>query len=100
LHVTVSGHIDIEDNADSTANDFMVMDFGDLKKIVSGAVLNDHDHNDLNKIYAFPTAEVMSVVIFNRIKNALAEKISSVTLESVKLFETQNCLAEYRGEIS
>lgn len=77
------------------AKDCMVIDFSDLKHIVNAAVIDFHDHADLNDIYTNPTAEVMVVSMFLEIK---AQLPSDVTLEAVKLWETEDSYAEYRGE--
>lgn len=103
LQVTVSGYVqpyielfDEEKILDKTnANDFMVIDFGELKKIVKDKIMVDHDHANLNETYIFPTAEVMSITIYDRIKKELPK---GVTLESIKLWETPTCIVEYKGE--
>ena len=96
LDVTVSGLIDTYgfEYGDRAAC-FMVIDFTDLKKIVGEHILNTHDHVDLNDTYGCPTAEVMVVSIYDRIEDALPV---SVKLESVKLWETSDCCAEYKGK--
>lgn len=60
--------------------DGMVMDFGDLKKIVISEVLEKLDHCDLNDIFENPTAENMVEWIFNKLKD-------KIPLYSVKLWE-------------
>lgn len=93
LQVTVSGNINLEDQ--KYACDCMVLDFKGLKSIVKSFIIDTHDHEDLNKIYDNPTAEVMVVCIFNTISKVLPR---DVKLESVKLWETSTSFAEYRGE--
>lgn len=93
LQVTVSGDINIFET--KYATDCMVMDFKDLKNIVKTAIIDTHDHGDLNKIYSNPTAEIMVVGMFHNLKEWLPK---DVHLESVKLWETSTSFAEYRGE--
>jgi len=98
LEVTVSGGIDISDTGkeNAVANDLMVMDFIDLNEVVKKGVIDTHDHADLNDLYEYPVAEVMAIYIYTIIRASLP---FSVKLENVKLWETSNCLAEYRGEM-
>ncbi|HET6375770.1 MAG TPA: 6-carboxytetrahydropterin synthase, partial [Methylocella sp.] len=51
------------------------------------------DHNYLNDIEGLenPTAENIAIWIWDRVKVALPQ------LESVKVFETPDCWAEYNG---
>lgn len=93
LQVTASGDIDTSDQ--KYANECMVIDFKDLKKVVKERVIDHHDHNNLNKLYGNPTAEIMVIEIFNDIASHLPK---DVKLESVKLWETATSFAEYRGE--
>ena len=95
LQVTVSGKINL--NHTKYANECMVMDFKDVKRVVQHLIISSHDHADLNKIYFNPTAEVMVVEMFHVIKELLPK---DVHLESVKLWETSTSFAEYRGECS
>lgn len=96
LEVTVSGNVD--------KNKRFVMDFGDLKGLVYALIISSHDHNYLNNLYVEPTAEHMAVGIFNQIDKVIKDEnrfnIGSETkLESVKLWETEDSYAEYRGEL-
>lgn len=93
LSVQVSGEVHVGELVVASA--CMVMDFKELKKLVKEVVLSTHDHAHLNTLYYNPTAEVMAVEIFNSLKDVLPE---GVTLESVKLWETQTSFVEYRGE--
>jgi len=72
----------------------IVMDFGDLKKIVEKLIIETHDHKYLNNLYKNPTAELMAMVIYKKISELLP---IDVKLESVKLFESPVTWAEYRG---
>lgn len=68
-------------------DDGFVIDFYDLKKIVS-RVLEDLDHNDLNSIMQNPTAEMIASDIYQRLKTDLEK--TAVSLLSVKLWEGKN----------
>ena len=94
LQVTVSGKIDLTQS--TYANECMVIDFKDLKKLVEDRIIRTHDHADLNKLYENPTAEVMVVAMYFIIYAGLPR---DVHLESVKLWETSTSYAEYRGEV-
>lgn len=94
LEVTVSG--DIDRFADhSFASNCMVIDFKSLKEIVKKNIISTHDHADLNSLYDNPTAENMVISMFDVIEDNLP---CDVKLESVKLWETEDSYAEYRGE--
>ena len=74
----------------------MVMDFSNIKAIVNAAVVNKYDHQDLNKFFDMPTAEQMVVSMYHDIKQALAD-YDNVVLEEVKLWETEDSFATFRG---
>lgn len=95
LEVTVSGNV----NKDKR----FVTDFADLKGLVHTLIISSHDHIYLNNLYVEPTAEHMAVGIFNQIDKTIKDEnrfnIGSETkLESVRLWETEDSYAEYRGE--
>ena len=94
LEVTASGNIDVLSNQ-SIASNCMVIDFKSLKEVVKKNIISTHDHADLNTLYSNPTAERMVIYMFNVIRNNLPR---DVKLESVKLWETEDSYAEYRGE--
>jgi 6-pyruvoyltetrahydropterin/6-carboxytetrahydropterin synthase len=113
LHVTVIGE-PIE-NINNPKNG-MVMDFGDLKKIVKNEIITvfdhavvlnknsphielaknieDHSHKIVLVPYQ-PTSEMMLFDFADKIKAQLPEKVS---LHSLKLFETANSYAEWYAE--
>ena len=92
LEVTVSG----EPNKSKTSDKYgMVIDFKELKMLVYDNALIMLDHRDLNKVYKYPTAEFMVIDLYKRISEALPNHLN---LESVKLWETEDSYAEYRGE--
>lgn len=69
-----------------------VIDFFDLEKVF-GPLLEQLDHHTLNEIEGLenPTAENISTWIWTRVRPLLPE------LNSVKVFETPMCWAEYDG---
>lgn len=94
LQVTVSGHV-IPMYDQTNVSDCMVLDFKNLDEIVQKAIISTHDHRYLNDIYHNPTAEVMVVNMFYTLDQILPK---DVKLERVKLWETSNSFAEYKGE--
>lgn len=82
----------------------MVVDFKRLKEIVKGRIIRVLDHQNLNdltkvgiptwdRMIDFPTAENM--VLF--IKESL-EEVFSYNLVRVKLYETEDCFAEWERD--
>ena len=69
----------------------MTIDFGDLKKIVIEHALVKLDHTYLNDFIEIPTAEAISVWVWDRLKPQLPG------LAEVELWETRTCAAVYRG---
>jgi 6-pyruvoyltetrahydropterin/6-carboxytetrahydropterin synthase len=69
-----------------------VADFFDVEKAFQ-PLLERLDHHLLNEIEGLenPTAELIAVWIFERVKPVLPQ------LDSVRVFETPMCWAEYRG---
>jgi len=91
LEVTVAGEVDPETG--------YVIDLKKLKRIIKDNVIKKVDHKHLNLDVKFmggiiPTAENIAVAIWNELK----DKIPSGKLYSVKLYETENNYAEYKGE--
>ena len=78
-----------------TLKNGMVMDFGDLKKILK-EVLLPLDHIFLNDLSAFkknsPTSENIAKYIFNEIRGKLPKRVK---LDSVMVSETENNIASY-----
>ncbi len=70
----------------------MGMDFGDLKDVVRGQVVDVLDHRYANDFIENPTAERMAVWIWERLAGELAG------LEEIELHETRSCSVVYRGE--
>lgn len=90
LEVTVEGEIDPLTG--------YVMDLRRLKRLLEDMVLGDVDHANLNVDVewlrgSIPTTENLAVEIWNR----LEEGLEGVSLVSVKLWETERNVVEYRG---
>lgn len=94
LEVKISGTVNRLDPHKSIEG--MVIDFKVLKKIVKSVVISEYDHAYLNNFYDVPTAELMVIGIYYNLSAEL-EKYG-VKLESVKLWETADSCAEYKGE--
>jgi 6-pyruvoyltetrahydropterin/6-carboxytetrahydropterin synthase len=72
----------------------MVIDFGDIKKIVTEKILDRLDHYYINDIISQPSAENIAIWIFNELKNSF----DGAVLVNVKLYEGPNSYVEYDGE--
>lgn len=90
LEVTVKGEIDPKTG--------FVIELGALKQRLKELVVSEMDHQDLNDVPLMaglnPTVENMVVQIWRRLEGHL----DPLTLVSVKLWETERNIAEYRGE--
>ncbi len=91
LEVTVKGEIDRRTG--------MVINLVDLKRAIEEAILNEVDHKHLNLDTTIfqeivPTAENMVVVFWK----LLERKLPPGLLYEIKLHETENNVAIYRGE--
>jgi 6-pyruvoyltetrahydropterin/6-carboxytetrahydropterin synthase len=94
LEVTVAGETDPVTG--------FVADLKWLKDVIDGAVLADWDHRHLNlDVSDFagsqPTTENIAVAAWNRLAKAIGET-GSVRLASIRVYETPDLFAEYRGE--
>ena len=87
LHVTVSGSVD-----EATG---MIIDFNVLKAVVKEKVVDKYDHRYLNDFFSNPTAENMVQHIFKKLNVEFSKM--GLSLESVKLWETETSFAECRG---
>jgi len=83
LNVTVKGEVE--------KNSGMIIDFGDIKKIVKKNALDTLDHNYLNDIIEQPTAENIAVWIWNHLNKDL-------NLFKIELWETPDSFVTYYGE--
>jgi 6-pyruvoyltetrahydropterin/6-carboxytetrahydropterin synthase len=91
LEVTVAGEPGLKTG--------YVLDLKILKEIIAREVLDKVDHKHLNHDVDFlrgviPTAENIAVAFWN----VLAPRITSGSLYSVRLQETENNTVEYRGQ--
>lgn len=91
LEVVVAGEIDPETG--------YVIDLKRLKAIIRERVISKVDHKHLNYDVPFlegiiPTAENIAVSIWQQ----LVDHIPSGRLYSIKIYETENNYAEYKGE--
>ncbi len=91
LEVVIGGEPDAETG--------YLLDLKILKKIIRKNVIDKIDHKHLNFDVEFlkgknPTAENIAIGIWNELK----DKIPSGELYSVKIYETENNYAEYKGE--
>lgn len=69
----------------------MVIDFADIKTIVTERVLERIDHTLLNDTIENPTAERVAAWIWDQLAS------TRLPLSEVRLHETANCLVIYRG---
>ena len=84
-----------------TPNEYgWLLDFGELKDIVSRHVLNDYDHADLNALADFQnipaTAENMAEAIFRRLKPHCRGE--NYCLFRVSVFETADAWASWEED--
>ncbi len=91
LEVTVAGEVD-------PASGFVV-DLKQLKEIIDREVIQAYDHRHLNlEVPEFrstvPTTENIAIAVWGR----LVGKIASARLHYVRVYETPDLFAEYRGE--
>ena len=70
----------------------LAIDFSELKAIVRREVVDLLDHRNVNDMIENPSAENMSVWIWERLERTLPG------LEEIELHETRNCSVLYRGE--
>jgi len=68
----------------------LVFDFVDLKKIVSEKVIKKLDHKFINEIIKQPSAENISIWIWNQLKKNLP-------LYEIRLWETPTSFVVYKG---
>lgn len=76
----------------------MIMDLKKIADIIDAEIIVEVDHKHLNFDVAFlkgiiPTAENLAMVFWHRLK----PKITAGELCSIKVYETPNNFAEYRG---
>jgi len=91
IEVTIAGQPD--------ADTGMILDLKKLSDVIEEEILNKVDHRHLNFDVAFlkgiiPTAENLATVFWK----ILSPRISSGRLFSIRVYETPDNFAEYRGE--
>ncbi len=77
----------------------MVMNLADLKQAINEQVISWVDHKNLNYDVPWlegciPTTEVLAIKFWERLQRTLPQG----SLYEVKLYETENNIATYRGE--
>ena len=95
LDVTVAGEPDPDTG--------YVIDLGALKQLLHEKVVDKLDHRNLNLDVDFlqgvmPSTENVAVAIWNEIADEIARDTPRRRLHAVRLYETENNMAEYRGE--
>lgn len=88
LKVTVEGKIQ---------KNGLVLDFVTLKSYVTEKILLKLDHRDLNDIFKNPSAELISVWIWNKLKSIGKATKTKVTLVQIELWEGDNTSVIYAG---
>lgn len=76
----------------------MVVDFEELKKLIGELVLSKLDHANLNDIPAFSgnaTCETVAKWIYDELESPVAKTRDGIKLESVTLWEAQDCCVTY-----
>ncbi len=91
LEVTVEGEVD--------PGTGYVMDLKKLKDLLGETVLSDLDHANLNVDVPWlagvvPTTENLALAIWRRLEG----RLGAVRLTSVRLWETERNMVEYRGD--
>ena len=86
--VTVEGKI---------AENGLVLDFVELKKVVEEKVLSKLDHQDLNDFFRNPSAENVAVWMWNELKDIGKNTGTGVKLTEIKLWEGDNTYVTYNG---
>lgn len=81
----------IKTNAIKSTYEGMVMDFSDLKEIVTRKVLVHMDHTCINYFIQFPTAENMVLWIVKQLEEELGTSV-----QRVRLYETPDSYAEWK----
>lgn len=71
----------------------MIIDFGDLKRVVEHVVIKRLDHNMLNDLMTVPTAENITKWVVKKL-----DTIFGQGLQRVRVYETPTSYAEWRRE--
>lgn len=86
--------LEVTVGAEYLNENFMIIDFGELKNIINENIIKKYDHAYLNAFFENPTAEVIVREMFSTLDEIFKEKY--VNLIKIKLWETDTCFAEYR----
>lgn len=70
----------------------MLIDFDEMSRYVEDEVMSKLDHGFLNDYIPLPTCEAIAVWIWQKLKPVIPE------LSEIKLYETVDACAIYRGE--
>lgn len=89
VEVTVSG-IPVNDIKSEKCG--MIIDFKDLKSIIKTCI-GMYDHQNLNKFFHNPTAEVMVERMFEDVNREINKYHKNCCLECIKLWETEDSYA-------
>ena len=74
-------------------NDFgMIMDFGNLSKLVNQCIIKQIDHCNLNELMNNPTAENTLLEICRTLKDILP---GDIKLKEIRLWETEKCFVRW-----
>lgn len=77
-----------------------VMDLKELKRILNDEIISKVDHKFLNEVEMFedtiPTTENIAMIFWNIIKDKIHR--DNVKLYSIKIYETEKNIIEFRGE--
>lgn len=99
LEVTVTGNITSDPYSPKQG---MIVDFRDLKRMVTDSIIDKYDHSNLNDFFPNPTAEIMVESIGSQLMLVLhdfyIESGKKLDLVSVKLWETEDSYAEFRSQ--
>ena len=91
LEVTVRGKIDPRTG--------MVMDLGELKRVVGEAVISRFDHADLNQDPLFPAGTIPTTEnLVRAFWDLLVPKLGADRLHRLRLWEDPTFYVEYLGE--
>lgn len=99
LEIEIAGTItnylqDVPEIPENLPMEGMIMDFGDVKKLVETYILDIFDHKHINDIlHVVPTAENMVIFIKRDLEMVLP---STVRLVRVRLWETSTSFAEWK----
>jgi len=73
--------------------DGMIIDFGDMKRLVNKTVIDKLDHQYLNDLIEIPTAENLVKWVVRELEN-----VFGYSLQRVRIYETPTSYAEWRSD--